>query len=87
MSGDEDSQEKCISPDQQNLAEEIQELCTETPVGNSNLNNEKLSDNISEELSSKEKLGTSVSKKLAKIVNSLFTRGMKGKTKKFEQKI
>ena len=32
--------------------------------------------NISEEFSSNEKLGTPVSKKLAKIVNSLFTSGM-----------
>ena len=33
MRDEEDSQEECIIPDQQNLAEEIQELCTETPVG------------------------------------------------------
>ena len=44
MSDEEDSQEECIIPDQQNLTEEIQELCTETPAGNSNLNNEKLRD-------------------------------------------
>ena len=44
MSDEEDSQEECIIPDQQNLKEEIQELCTETPAGNSNLNNEKLPD-------------------------------------------
>ena len=42
MSDEEDSQEECIIPDQQNLTEEIQEFCTETPAGNSNLNNEKL---------------------------------------------
>ena len=65
MSDQEGSQEECIFPDQQNLAEEIQELCTETPAGNSNipLNNEKLLDNISEEFSSKEELGTPVSEK------------------------
>ena len=76
MSNKEDSQEECIIPDQQNLAEEIQELCTETSAGNSNLDNKKLLDNISEEFSSKEELGTPVSEKLAKIVNSLFTSGM-----------
>ena len=37
-----------IIPDQQNLPEEVQELCTETPVGNSNLNNEILLDNTSQ---------------------------------------
>ena len=43
MSDEEDSREECIIPDQKNLAEEIQELCTETPARNSNmlLNNEK----------------------------------------------
>ena len=69
---------QCIILDQQNLAKEIQELCTETPAGNSNipLNNEKLLDNISEEFSSKEELGTPVSEELTKIVNSLLTNGM-----------
>ena len=57
---DEDSQEECIISDKQNLAEKIQELCTEAPAGNSNLN-EKLMDNISEEFSSKEELGNPVS--------------------------
>ena len=46
MSDEEDSQEECIIPDQQNLTEEIQKLCTETPAGNSNLDNEKLLDNM-----------------------------------------
>ena len=73
---DEDLQEECIIPNQQNLAEEIQELCTETPAGNSNFNNEILPDIISEEFSSKEELGSPVSEKLVKIVNTLFTSGM-----------
>ena len=60
---DEDLQEECIIPNQQNLAEEIQELCTETPAGNSNFNNEILPDIISEEFSSKEELGSPVSEK------------------------
>ena len=48
-------QEECIILDQQNLAEEIQELYTGTPEGNSNipLNGEKLRGNISEKFSSK----------------------------------
>ena len=40
------------------------------------MNNEKLLDNISEEFSSKEEIGTPVSEKSAKIVNSLLTSGM-----------
>ena len=67
MSDEDDSWEKCIIPDQKNLAEEIQELCTKTPARNSNilLNNEKLLDNISEECSAKEELVKPVSEKLA----------------------
>ena len=63
MSDVQDFQEECIILDQQNLAKEIQGLCTETPAGNSKipLNNERLLDNISEELFSKEELGTHVS--------------------------
>ena len=76
MSDEEDSQEECIIPDQQNLAEETQELCTETPAGKNNLNNEIFLDNISDEFSSKEELGNPVSEKLAKIMSSLFTCGM-----------
>ena len=87
ISDKEDSQEECIIPDQQNLAEEIPELCTETPARNSNLDYEKLLDNISEEFSSKEELGTPVSEKLAKTVNSLFTSGMEEeKFKNFNKK-
>lgn len=67
MSDEDDSWEKCIIPDQKNLAEEIQELRTKTPARNSNilLNNEKLLDNISEECSAKEELVKPVSEKLA----------------------
>ena len=67
MSDEDDSWEKCIIPDQKNLAEEIQELCTKTPARNSNilLNNEKLLDNISEKCSAKEELVKPVSEKLA----------------------
>ena len=51
------------------------------------MNNEKLLDNISEEFSTKEKLGTPVSEKLAKIVNFLFTSGMEEeKLKKLNKK-
>ena len=51
------------------------------------MDNEKLLDNVSEEFSSKEELGTPVSEKLAKIVNSLFTSGMEGgKLKNFNEK-
>ena len=53
-----------------------QDLCTETPAGKNNLKNEILFDNISEEFSSKRDLGTPVSKKLTKIVNSLFNSGL-----------
>ena len=54
---------------------------------NSNLDHEQLLDNISEEFSSKEELGTPVSEKLAKIVNSLFTSDMEEeKLKNFNKK-
>ena len=78
MSDEEDSPvEECIIPDQQNLPEETQELCTETPVGNSNLNNEILLDNILQVILFKRRtIGTPVRKKLAKIVNSLFNSGL-----------
>ena len=63
-------------PDQQNLAHEIQELCSggqdDTSIGSS----EVLLDNISQEFSSKEQLGKPVSDKLSKIVNTLFLTGM-----------
>ena len=75
MSDEEDSQEKCIIPDQQNC--EIEELCSETLAAKSNIPLiEKLLDNLSEKFSLKEKLGISVSEKLAKNLNSLFTNGM-----------
>ena len=75
MSDEEDSQEKCIIPDQQNL--EIWELCSETLASKSNVPLiEKLLDNLSEKFSLKEKLGIPVSEKLAKNLNSLFTNGM-----------
>ena len=75
MSDEEDSQEKCIIPDQQNL--EVQELCSETLAAKSNIPLiEKLLDNLSEKFSLKEKLGIPVSEKLAKNLNSLFTNGM-----------
>ena len=78
MSDEEDSPvEECIIPDKQNLPEETQELCTETPVGNSNLNNEILLDNILQVILFKRRtIGTPVRKKLAKIVNSLFNSGL-----------
>ena len=63
-------------PDQQNLAHEIQELCSggqdDTSIGSS----EVLLDNISQEFSSKEQLGKPVSDKLSKIVNTLFLNDM-----------
>ena len=65
MSDEQDSQEECVIPDQQNVPEEIQELCTETPAGNSNLNNEKLIVNTSEEFSSKGEVGTPASEKIS----------------------
>ena len=54
----------------------IHELCIDTPAVNSILNNEIVLDNISEEFSSKRDLGTPASKKLTKIVNSLFNSGL-----------
>ena len=49
----------------QNVPEDIQELCTETPAGNSNLNNEKLIVYTSEEFSSKGEVGTPASEKIS----------------------
>ena len=72
ISDEEEFQEECIIPDQQNLAHEIQELCSgdqnDPNIGNS----EVLFDNISQEVSSKEELGKPVSEKISKIVNTLF---------------
>ena len=65
MSDEQDSLEECVIPDQQNVPEEIQELCTETPAGNSNLNNEKLIVNTSEEFFSKGEVGTPASEKIS----------------------
>ena len=39
MSDEKDSHEECIFPDQQNIAEGIQELCTETPAAKKNIPN------------------------------------------------
>ena len=61
INDEEEFQEECIIPDQQNLAHEIQELCSgdqdDPNIGSS----EVLLDNISQEFSSKEKLGKPVS--------------------------
>ena len=76
ISDEEEFQEECIIPDQQNLAHEIQELCSgdqnDPNIGSS----EVLLDNISQEFSSKEELGKPVSDKLSKIVNTLFLNDM-----------
>ena len=76
ISDEEEFQEECIIPDQQNLAHEIQELCSgdqdDPNIGSS----EALLDNISQECSSKEELGKTVSRKLSKILNTLFLDDM-----------
>ena len=76
INDEEEFQEECIIPDKQNLAHEIQELCSggqdDTNIGSS----EVLLDNISQEFSSKEELSKPVSAKLSKIVNTLFLNGM-----------
>ena len=81
ISDEEEFQEECIIPDQQNLAHEIQELCSgdqnDPNIGSSEI----LLDNISQEFSSKEELGKPVSEKLSKIVNTLFLNDMAWKMK------
>ena len=71
ISDEEEFQEECIIPDQQNLADEIQELCSGYQV-DPNISSDILLGNIAQEFSSKEQLGKPVSDKLSKIVNSLF---------------
>ena len=72
ISDEEEFQEECIIPYQQNLAHDIQDLCSgdqnDPNIGSS----EVLLDSISQAFSSKEELGKPVSDKLAKIVNTLF---------------
>ena len=59
-------------PNQQNLADEIQELCSGDQVDPNIGSSEDLLENISREFSSKEELDKPVSEKLSKIVNTLF---------------
>ena len=77
ISDEEEFQEECIIPDQQNLPDEIQELCLGYQV-DPNISSDILLGNISHEFSSKEQLGKPVSDKLSKIVNSLFLNDMEG---------
>ena len=72
ISDEEEFQEECIIPDQQNLADEIQELCSGDQVDPNIGSNEVLLQNISQEFSSKEDLSKPVSAKLSKIVNNCF---------------
>ena len=76
ISVEEEFQEECIIPDQQNLADEIPELCSGNQVDPNIGSSEILLDNISQEFSSKEELGKPVSDKLSKIVNTLFLNNM-----------
>ena len=71
--------EKCIIPDQQNLADEIQELCSRDQVDPNIGSSEVLLDNISQEFSSKEESGKPVSEKLSKTLNTLFLNDMEEK--------
>ena len=68
---EEEFQEECIIPDQQNLADEIQELCSGDQVDPNIGSSEVLPKNISQKFSSKEELGKPVGEKLSKIVNTL----------------
>ena len=63
ISDKEEFQEQCIIPDQQNLAHEIQELCSGDQDDPNIGSTEVLLDNISQEFSSKEELGKPVSDK------------------------
>ena len=76
INDEEEFQEECIIPDQQNLAHEIQELCSGDQDDSNIGSSEGFFDNISQEFSSKEELGKPVSDKLSKIVNTLFLNGM-----------
>ena len=86
INDEEEFQEECIIPDQQNLAHEIQELCSvdqdDPNIGGS----EVLLDNIPQEFSSKDELGKPVSEKLSKIVNTLFVNDMEEKKFKTNNK-
>ena len=63
ISDKQEFQEQCIIPDQQNLAHEIQELCSGDQDDPNIGSTEVLLDNISQEFSSKEELGKPVSDK------------------------
>ena len=72
ISDEEEFQEECMIPNQQNLADEIQELCSGDQVDPNIGSSEDLLENISQEFSSKEELDKPVCEKLSKIVNTLF---------------
>ena len=65
-----------IIPDQQNLAHEIQGLCSGDQDDQNIGSSEVLLDNISQKFSSKKELGKPVSKKLSKILIKLFLNDM-----------
>ena len=72
ISDEEEFQEKCIALDQQNLAHEIQELCSGDQVDRNIGSIEVLLSNISQNFFSKKELGKPVSDKLSKIVNTFL---------------
>ena len=71
ISHEEEFQEECIIPGQQNLADEIQELCSGDQVDPNIGSGKVLLDNISQEFFSKEELCKPV-----KIVNTHFVNDM-----------
>ena len=76
ISGEKEFQEECIIPDQQNLAHEIQGLCSGDQDDQNTGSSEVLLDNISQKFSSMKELGKPVSKKLSKILIKLFLNDM-----------
>ena len=73
---EEEFQEECIIPDQQNLAYEIQGLCSGDQDDQNIGSSEVLLDIISQKFSSKKELGKPVSEKLSKILIKLFLNDM-----------